>query len=109
MLFITTIKRLYKEERMEVFLSYFTLIAGWPMLLLGSYWIMKHSRHLKGSAKTFLNIALVSFYLLAYSCTMYLTDQPWLVGVIPVFVIFSALITMLVLTLLKTEEIDKNH
>lgn len=94
---------------MEEYLSYITLALGWPMLILGSLWILKHSRHLKGSAKTFLNIALVSFYLLAYSCTMYLTDQPWLLGVIPVFVIFSALITMLVLTLLKTEEVQKNH
>ncbi|MDH5425967.1 MAG: hypothetical protein OEY29_13310 [Gammaproteobacteria bacterium] len=91
---------------MEEYLSYFTLIVGWPMLLVGSYWIRKHSRHLMGSAKTFLNIAIISFYLLAYSCTMYLTDQPWLLGVIPVFVIFSALITLLVLTLLKTEEIS---
>jgi len=89
---------------MEQYLSYFTLILGWPMLIMGHYWTWKHSRHLKGSAKTFLNICLVSFYLLAYSCTMYLTDQPWLLGVIPVFVIFSALITMLVLTLLKSEE-----
>ncbi|MDH5517672.1 MAG: hypothetical protein OEY36_07615 [Gammaproteobacteria bacterium] len=94
---------------MEEYLSYITLALGWPMLILGSFWILKHSRHLKGSARVFLNIALVSFYLLAYSCTMYLTNQPWLLGVIPVFVIFSALITMLVLTLLKTEEVEKNH
>jgi CHASE2 domain-containing sensor protein len=93
---------------MEEYISYITLILGWPMLIIGSYWIWKHSRHLKGSAKTFLNIALISFYLLAYSCTMYLTNQPWLLGVIPVFIIFSALITMLVLTLLRTEEIS-NH
>ena len=91
---------------MEEYISYFTLIIGWPMLFIGSYWAWKHSRHLKGSAKTFLNIALISFYLLAYSCTMYLTDQPWLLGVIPVFIIFSALITTLVLTLLKTEEVS---
>lgn len=91
---------------MEEYISYFTLIIGWPMLFLGSYWAWKHSRHLKGSAKTFLNIALISFYLLAYSCTMYLTDQPWLMGVIPVFIIFSALITTVVLTLLKTEEVS---
>lgn len=94
---------------MEEYISYFTLILGWPMLILGSLWIWKHSRHLKGSAKTFLNIALISFYLLAYSCTMYLTDQPWLLGVIPVFIIFSALITMLVLTLLRTEEVSNNQ
>ncbi len=94
---------------MEEYISYFTLILGWPMLIIGSLWIWKHSRHLKGSAKTFLNIALISFYLLAYSCTMYLTDQPWLLGVIPVFIIFSALITMLVLTLLRTEEVSNNQ
>lgn len=94
---------------MEEYISYFTLILGWPMLIIGSLWIWKHSRHLKGSAKTFLNIALISFYLLAYSCTMYLTDQPWLLGVIPVFIIFSALITMLVLTLLRTEEVSGNQ
>ena len=94
---------------MEEYISYFTLILGWPMLIIGSLWIWRHSRHLKGSAKTFLNIALISFYLLAYSCTMYLTDQPWLLGVIPVFIIFSALITMLILTLLRTEEVSSNQ
>ena len=94
---------------MEEYISYFTLILGWPMLVFGSLWIWRHSRHLRGSAKTFLNIALISFYLLAYSCTMYLTDQPWLLGVIPVFIIFSALITMLVLTLLRTEEVSNNQ
>jgi hypothetical protein len=94
---------------MEQYFTYIILGLGWPMLALGTYWTWKHSRHLKGSAKTFLNISVINFYLLAYSCTMYLTDQPSLLGVIPVFVIFSALITITVLTLLKTEEINKNQ
>lgn len=94
---------------MQDILSYIILGLGWPMLFLGTYWAWKHSRHLKGSSKTFLNIIIISFYLLAYSCTMYLTDQPSLFGVVPVFVVFSALITITVITLLKTEETNKNQ
>ena len=94
---------------MEQILSYIILGIGWPMLLLGTYWALKHSAHLKGSAKTFLNISLISFYLLAYSCTMYLTDQPWLVGVVPVFVIFSSLITIMAFTIIKTENTSKKQ
>lgn len=94
---------------MEQILSYIILGLGWPMLLAGTFWVRKHSKHLVGSAKTFLNICLVSFYLLAYSCTMYLTDQPWLLGVVPVFVIFSSLITILAFTIVKTEDISKKQ
>jgi len=94
---------------MEQILSYVILGLGWPMLFLGTFWAWKHSRHLKGSAKTFLNIAVISFYLLAYSCTMYLTDQPWLIGVVPVFVVFSSLITTMAFTLIKTEDIVKKQ
>ena len=89
---------------MEQVLSYIILFLGWTTLLIGSVWIWKHSKHLKGSAKTFLNIAVVSFYLLAYSSTMYLTDQPMLAGVIPVFIIFSALISQIIVTLLHTKD-----
>lgn len=90
---------------MEQVLSYIILVLGWATLLIGSFWIWKHSKHLKGSAKTFLNSTLVSFYMLAYSSTMYLTDQPMLLGVIPVFIVFSALIAQIVITLLHTEDI----
>ena len=89
---------------MEQALSYIILILGWATLIIGTVWIWKHSKHLKGSAKTFLNIAVVSFYLLAYSSTMYLSAQPMLLGVIPVFIIFSALISQVVVTLLHTKD-----
>jgi len=94
---------------MEQYLSYIVLGMGWPMLFIGNFWTWKHSRHLKGSAKTFLNVSITSFYLLAYSCTMYLTEQPWLLGVLPVFIIFSALITLTVVTLVRTEEIKNKQ
>ena len=94
---------------MEQVLSYIILVLGWTTLLIGSFWIWKHSTHLKGSSKTFLNSTLVSFYMLAYSSTMYLTDQPMLIGVIPVFIVFSALISQVVVTLLHTEDVSQKQ
>ena len=87
---------------MESMLAYIILGTGWPILIFGSLWAWKHSSHLQQTARTFMNVAIGSFFLLAYSSTMYLTDQPWLLAVIPVFVFFAALMTIVVLTLKNT-------
>lgn len=46
---------------------------------------------LSGPAKTFLNVALVTFYVLGYTCTVYWQGLSWVIGVLPAFAIFLVL------------------
>lgn len=76
---------------MEQSLGYIIFGTGWPVLIIGSIWMWQKATQLSGAAKTFLNVALISFYVLAYVCTAYWQGLPWLVGVLPAFVLFLAL------------------
>ncbi len=76
---------------MEQTLGYIIFGTGWPVLVVGSIWIWRKETQLSGPAKTFLNVALLTFYVLAYTCTVYWLGQSWLVGVLPAFVAFFLL------------------
>ena len=76
---------------MEQSLGYIIFGIGWPVLIIGSIWMWGKAGQLPAAAKTFLNITLISFYVLAYTCTVYWQGLPWLVGVLPAFVIFLVL------------------
>jgi uncharacterized membrane protein len=52
----------------------------------GGKWLTLH-----GPAKTFLNVTLVTFYVLGFTCTVYWLGQPWLMGVLPAFIVFFVL------------------
>jgi hypothetical protein len=77
---------------MEFNLGYIIFGIGWPVLILASLWIWQKTDQLPAVAKTFLNISLISFYALGYTCTMYWQGASWLVGVLPSFVVFLVLI-----------------
>ncbi len=76
---------------MEQALGYFIFGTGWPILIIGSIWMWKRAGQLPAVARTFLNVALISFYVLGYVCTFYWQGLPWLVGVLPAFVVFLVL------------------
>ncbi len=76
---------------MEQALGYVVFGVGWPVLIIGSIWMWQKAGQLPGAAKTFLNIALISFYVLGYVCTAYWQGLSWLVGVLPAFVVFLVL------------------
>ncbi len=76
---------------MEQKLGYIIFGTGWPVLIIGSIWIWRKVAQLPGPAKTFLNVTLVAFYVLGYTCTVYWLGQPWLVGVLPAFIVFLVL------------------
>ena len=76
---------------MEQLLGYIILGTGWPVLLVGSGWMWKRSAQLPEAARTFLNVALIAFYVLGYVCTVYWLGFSWLVGVLPAFAVFLVL------------------
>lgn len=76
---------------MENTLGYLIFGAGWPVLIVGSLWMWTRAGQLPPPAKTFLNIALISFFVLGYVCTAYWQGISWPVGVLPSFVIFLVL------------------
>ena len=76
---------------MEQTLGYIIFGVGWPVLIIGSIWMWTNAAQLPATAKTFLNVALISFYVLGYVCTVYWQGVSWLVGVLPAFAIFLVL------------------
>jgi hypothetical protein len=76
---------------MEQTLGYIIFGIGWPVLVIGSIWMWQKAGQLPAIAKMFLNVALISFYVLAYVCTVYWQGLSWLVGVLPAFLIFLVL------------------
>jgi len=76
---------------MEQTLGYIVFGIGWPVLVIGSIWMWQKAGQLPAIAKTFLNVALISFYVLGYVCTVYWQGLSWLVGVLPAFLIFLVL------------------
>jgi len=76
---------------MEQTLGYIIFGIGWPVLIVGSIWMWTKAGRLPAATKTFLNVALISFYVLAYVCTVYWQGLSWLAGVLPAFVIFLLL------------------
>ena len=76
---------------MEQTLGYIIFGTGWPILIIGSIWMWRKTANLSVPGKTFLNVALVTFYALGYTCTVYWRGQSWLVGVLPAFVVFLVL------------------
>ena len=76
---------------MEQTLVYVLIFIGWIILVFGTIWARLNTSSLTGSAKTYLNIALISFYVLGYTCTVYWFDFSSAVGVIPAFVVFLVL------------------
>ncbi len=76
---------------MEQTLGYILFGTGWPVLIIGNIMMWRKVAQLTSPAKTFLNVALVTFYVLGYTCTVYWLGQPWLMGVIPAFIVFLVL------------------
>lgn len=76
---------------MEQTLGYVIFGVGWPVLIIGSIWMWTKVGQLPSTARTFLNVALISFYVLGYVCTAYWQGLSWLVGVLPGFVVFLVL------------------
>lgn len=81
---------------MEENLGYIIFGIGWPVLIIASIWIWQKACQLPAVAKTFLYVALILFYVLGYTCTMYWQGASWLVGVLPAFVAFFVLLIVTV-------------
>ena len=79
---------------MEQTLGYIIFGTGWPVLIIGSLWMWRKAGRLPGAAITFLNVALISFYVLGYVCTVYWQGLSWPVGVLPAFVVFLVLFVL---------------
>ncbi len=77
---------------------YIIIFIGWIILALGTIWVRLITRSLTGSAKTYLNIALASFFVLGYTCTVYWFGFTSAVGVLPAFVVFLILFIYLIKT-----------
>jgi len=76
---------------MEKTLGYIVFGIGWPVLIIGSIWAWRKIAGLSGQSKTVLNVTLLTFYVLGYTCTMYWLGQPWLAGPLPAFAAFLIL------------------
>ena len=88
---------------MKTALAFIAFGIGWPVLIVGSVWMWNKSTALQGQAKTFLNVSLISFYALGYTCTVYWLNKPWVVGVFPAFVVFVILFIVMVRALMNTD------
>jgi len=88
---------------MEQTLGNIIFPIGWIILVLGTIWVWTKSSSLTGPAKSYFNIALISFYVLGYTSTMYWLGFSWAVGVIPAFVVFLVLFIFLIKTVLSSE------
>jgi len=84
---------------MEQILGYVIFGTGWPVLIVGSIWIWQKVGGLTDPARTFLRVALATFYVLGYTATVYWLGQPWLVGDLSAFVVFLALFLVTIRTL----------
>ena len=76
---------------MEQALGYVIFGTGWPILIIGSIWAWRRAGVLEGVNRRFLFIALSSFYVLGYTCTVFWRGGSWIVGVLPAFVVFLVL------------------
>ena len=83
---------------MDQTIVYIIIFIGWIMLVFGTIWVQLVSKPLTGAAKTYLNIALTSFYVLGYTCTVYWFGFASAVGVIPAFIVFVVLFYLLIKT-----------
>ena len=83
---------------MDQVLGYVIFGTGWPVLIIGSIWIWRKVGGMAGPARTFLNVALATFYVLGYTATVYWQGQTWLVGVLPAFLIFLVLFIITIRT-----------
>ena len=88
---------------MDQTLVYIIIFIGWIILVLGTIWVRLKTSPLTGPAKTYLNIALISFYVLGYTCTVYWFGFASAVGVIPAFIVFLALFICLIKTAHSSE------
>ena len=88
---------------MDQTIVYIIIFIGWIMLVSGTIWVRLITRPLTGSAKSYLNIALTSFYVLGYTCTVYWFGFSSAVGVIPAFVVFIVLFYLLIKTVHSSE------
>ena len=81
---------------MEQTLGYIIFGTGCPVLIIGGIWMWRKAAQLPGAATTFVNVALISFYVLVYVCTVYWQGLAWSVGVLPAFVLFLVLFVVAV-------------
>lgn len=89
---------------MQTALAWIAFGLGWPVLLVASVWMWSKSTALQGHAKLFLNVSLISFYALGYTCTVYWLGKPWYLGVLPALVVFLVLMYFLVRAFLPAGE-----
>lgn len=88
---------------MDQTLVYIIIFIGWIILVLGTIWVRLKTSALTGSAKTYLNIALIGFYVLGYTCTVYWFGFTSAVGVMPAFIAFLVLFIILIKTAHSSE------
>ena len=88
---------------MEQTLVYIIIFIGWIILVFGTIWVRLKTSPLTGAAKAYLNIALISFYVLGYTCTVYWFGFSSAVGVIPAFIVFIVLFVYLIKTAHSSE------
>jgi len=86
---------------MEDTLGYIIFGTGWPVLIIASIWIAFKTRYLTGLAKSLTYIALISFYVLGYTCTAFWLGASWIMGVLPAFAIFLILIIWMIMAVKK--------
>jgi hypothetical protein len=76
---------------MEEALGWGMFLTGWPILIIGSVWAWRRAGSLTETSRRFLTIALLSFYVLGYICTVFWRGGSWVVGVTPAFLAFLVL------------------
>ena len=93
---------------MEQTLGYIVFGMGWPILIIGSIWMWMEIGNQSSPAKTLLNVALVTFYVLGYTCTVYWFGQSWLVGTLPAFAVFLVLFIVTIRAVISVSKSGQN-
>lgn len=90
-------------------LGYLIFGIGWPVLIIGSIWLWRHTRELHTVERTLLMISLLTFYVLGYVCTIHWLDYHWLVGAGPAFIMFLALFITTIWTVKSARKHGVSH
>ena len=88
-------------------LTYVVMVVAWAVFVISSIWIWRKAAGLGGPARTFLLIALATFYVLAYMGTSYWLGLRLRFGAVPPFVAFLVLFIITIRAVMTSTQAPK--